>query len=290
MDTHLCLSMRCSLQRLCPCQCHPHLPWWLWVWGGLIPNILWASHCHPDFRNDGGPSWTGGRLTGSCIIVQNCSQYLVSTWVCPHCPVQSCVLSYFWPLGSQQGSSCCDDGQVNHWENGLDFSVWKWLGAQQMGTQPGECLPWGNPLRGYWKRWIPGGWTGLLEGLELVSLQAWMQQGCPHPVAWQWPSFCSYSGGSLLQKCIKVASGWNVLNSPGKILPETWHLSAQSSVSTTICNCWSVWSAYFFIIETTPVSPGLVHISSWALAWLASCRSLWANWKPNPYLHLSALF
>ena len=32
-------------------------------------------------------------------------------------------------LGSQCGSSCCNDGQVNHWESSPTFSVWRWLGT-----------------------------------------------------------------------------------------------------------------------------------------------------------------
>ena len=45
-----------------------------------------------------------------------------------------------------------------------------------------------------------------LRGLELVSPQIQMQQGHPHPVAWQWPSFSSHSGGALLWKCTKAVT------------------------------------------------------------------------------------
>ena len=42
------------------------LPWWLWIWGGLILGTRWTPRCSPIFQVDGGPAWTGGGLTGSC--------------------------------------------------------------------------------------------------------------------------------------------------------------------------------------------------------------------------------
>ena len=73
------------------------------------------------------------------LVVQRWSQFPVSIHVIPHYPVQSCVHSQLWLLGSQCGSSCYDYGQVNCWKSGPAFSVWRWLGTQQMGTPLGEC-------------------------------------------------------------------------------------------------------------------------------------------------------
>ena len=76
-----------------------------------------------------------------------------------------------------------------------------------MGTLLGECLQRGYPVREVLEVvefWVDE--LDCLRGLELMSPQAWMQQGCYHPVTQQWPSFHPCSRGGLQRKCTKAVT------------------------------------------------------------------------------------
>ena len=69
------------------------LPWWLWVWWGLVPSGLWASCYSPIFQINGGPSWTRGGLVGSCPHCSKLGPASSTNWACFYHPNQSCVHS-----------------------------------------------------------------------------------------------------------------------------------------------------------------------------------------------------
>ena len=76
-----------------------------------------------------------------------------------------------------------------------------------MGTLPGECLQRWYLIRKVLEMvdfWVDE--LNCLRDLEPVSPQAWIQQGCPHPVGWQWPSFHSYNRWELQRKCTKAVT------------------------------------------------------------------------------------
>ena len=110
---HPCLSMRCSLQRLCLCQSHLHSP--------LVSQslMLLNPQCSVSFlqllhatRVSYGPSQDGkgGCQSSCCPVVQSLIWPPVLVLACYHCThMGSCDYPQLWLLGSQHRSSCFDE-------------------------------------------------------------------------------------------------------------------------------------------------------------------------------------
>ena len=118
------------------------LPWWLWIWWGLVPSAFQVSCCSPIFWINSGPSWTGGgtgRFLSSFFKAGFIPQYQFEHVLWPQAELCSFLTStsgeLTWVLLSQWLLS----------EPLEKHSCWQW--TQQMDALLGECLQRGYPAR-----------------------------------------------------------------------------------------------------------------------------------------------
>ena len=253
--------MKCSLQKLCPCQSHPHFPWWLWVWGGLIlvlfellATVLSSGSIVALVGLEG--DWQVPALIAEA---GTSSQYQFGHVLIALC--RAVFAPSFNLLGDDMGPLVV---MIVKWTGGtvvmlfLCGDVWNSANGYPTGGVPTKGI---SGKGGTGSGGVPGGWTGTAWG-------AWSQWalklGCStdvlillcssgHQSTYTAEGHCHGNAPRLRLDGISwthlgkylLKGGINLL---GHLYQPTFHAS------------WPLWSAYCHIFKPTPVSPGPTHI------------------------------